>query len=62
MRRGTENVRMMFDCGWSLREIAAHYRCSIGDVIKAIRAAVANDRKSGAEEKESLLNKSASNE
>ena len=34
----------MFDCGMSLKDIAAHFGVSVGEVIEAIRQRVREER------------------
>jgi|307.fasta_scaffold39629_2 hypothetical protein len=39
-----EDMAMMLDCGWSLREIAAHFDLSVDEVIRLVREHVRQER------------------
>jgi predicted small metal-binding protein len=39
-----EDMAMMLDCGWSLRQIAAHFSVSADEVIRLIREHVRQER------------------
>jgi len=39
-----EDMAMMLDCGWSLREIAAHFDISVDEVIHLVREQVRQER------------------
>ena len=42
-----EDMAMMFDCGWSLKEIAAHCGISVDEVIRLIRKHVRRRQERG---------------